>query len=386
MIKTIAIVATLDTKGEEVKFAKELIEKLGHHALIIDVGVWLKPTIIPDITREDVAKAAGKEWELVLKGEKAERIKTMMKGISILAPALYLKGKFNGILSMGGAQNTALGTTAMQALPFGVPKVMLSTVASGYRIFEPLMGTKDISIMHSVADISGINSITKTVISNAVAAVVGMTKMTIKPSCKLHKTVIGATMLGVTNDGVTQATNIIKNHGWEVITFHANGVGGRAMEELINKRKIGAVLDLTLHEITSEIFGGYSFGAKHRLEAAGRAGIPQVIVPGAVDVVDFKNSNLPSDWTSRKYIYQHPTILLHLKLHYDEIIQVAKVIADRLNQSRGPVTILIPNRGFCQDDKLGGALWDPPINQAFIETLRELIKPKIKWKEIVVFY
>lgn len=381
MKRTIGIVACLDTKGREVAFAKEMIERMGHSVLLIDVGVKLSPTIMPDIFREEVAEAADEVWETVKNLEKHRRINTMINGITRLVPRLYGEGRLHALLSIGGLQNTTIGTRAMQSLPLGVPKVMVSTIVSGQRMFEPYVGTKDVTLMHSVVDISGINSVTKVILGNAVGAIVGMSEqgeVCIKAG---DKKIIGATMLGVTNDGVTMAANLVEERGWEVLTFHANGVGGRAMEELIDQGVIGAVMDLTLHEIASELYGGICIGANHRLDVACRLGIPQVVSPGGADFVAYHIDSLMPDWASRKCIYQLPTVL-HLKLHVDEAMRVAEVIANRLNVSRGPVTILIPLRGFHQASFPGGPLWDPQIDQAFIETFRRILKPEIQWKEV----
>ncbi|MDI6870823.1 MAG: Tm-1-like ATP-binding domain-containing protein [Bacillota bacterium] len=383
MGKAIAVIASLDTKAKEAAYVSEAIRRLGHRPLLIDVGVKGEPLLGADITREAVALAAGESLSTLMKEEKRVRIMAMARGLAALLPFLYAQGRFDAVLSLGGAQNTTMGTAGMRALPLGVPKLMVSTMASGRRTFDPLVGTKDLLLMHSVADVAGINLVTRAVMDNAVAAICGMAEHAGRPLPTPDRTVIGATMLGVTNEGVSQAVSLLEAEGYEVVTFHATGVGGRAMEELIDQGVLKAALDLTLHEIACELFGGYSSGAENRLDAASRAGIPQVVAPGGADVVDYAESALAElpDWQTRKRIYQHPAVL-HLKLHPEEAARVAQVIAERLNRSRGPVTVVLPLRGMHQQGFPGGPLWDPEADQALYRTLKENLNPGIVVREV----
>jgi uncharacterized protein (UPF0261 family) len=381
MAKTIAIIATLDTKEAEVSFVKETIERLGCRVLIIDVSLLGKSAMIPDVSRENVLRAAGRDWESLQDSHKHETIAAMSEGASLLAPALHRRGLFNAILSIGGVQNTLIGAAAMKALPLGVPKLMVSTVASGQRTLEPLVGSKDIVLMPSVADIAGINILTRTILGNAAAAIVGMTLHGGAPLGTGSELIIGATQMGVTN-GVAQAVKLLEKKGYQVISFHATGAGGRAMEELIAQGTIKAVMDLTLHEIVAEIFpGGFSAGASNRLLAAGKAGIPQVIAPGGVDFIDFGVHELPADIAKRKYIL-HNTDIAHIKLHKEEMVRVGSILVDRLNRSSGPITVLIPLRGFRQAASQGEPLWDPEVDGALIQILRTRLKTGIKVVEI----
>lgn len=383
MTKTIAVIASLDTKAKEALYVRQGIKRLGHRTLIIDVGVKGESQFAADIGPEEVARAAGEAWPELKTREKRERIMAMAKGLAILVPALYAQGRFDAVLSLGGAQNTTMGTSAMRALPLGVPKLMVSTIASGQRTFDPLIGTKDLMLMHSVADVAGLNLVTKAVMDNAIAAICGMAEHAGRPVSHPGHLVVGATMLGVTNDGVARAVSLLEKAGLEVVTFHATGVGGRALEELIREGFLGAVFDLTLHEITCELFGGYSSGATGRLTAAAERGLPQVITPGAADVVDWAESALAElpDWETRPRIYQHPTVL-HLKLHPEEAAAVGGVIADRLNASRGPVTVLWPRRGLHQLSYPGGPLWRPETDEALFRALRDRLDPRIPVCEV----
>ncbi len=381
MHKIIAIIASLDTKGAEVCFIKEKIERLGCRTLIIDVGVLGAPAISPDVPRETVAAAAGRDWATITNSQKHERIAAMVEGAPLVATDLYGRGLFDAILSIGGVQNTTIAAAAMKALPIGVPKVIVSTVASGQRTFEPFVGSKDIVLIPSVADLEGINVLTSTILNNAVAAIVGMAVEGAGPLRTGDELIIGATEMGVTN-GVVQAANLLKKEGYQVINFHSTGAGGRAMEELIAQGTIKAVLDLSLHEIVAEMFAcGFSVGANNRLQAACQAGIPQVVAPGGADFIDCGVHELPADMDRRKYIL-HNANLAHIKLHKEEIVRVGSIIVERLNRSTGPVTVLIPLRGFRQAASFGEPLWDAEVDGALIEMLRTRLKPVIRIVEV----
>lgn len=386
-MKTIAILATMDTKHIEVSYARNLIEALGHAVRVIDIGVSGKPAECAgaiDIQAGEVLHAAGLSLDTITRMDKGARIETMSGAAAIAVAERFKRHEFDAIFSLGGIQNTIMAATAMRALPVGVPKLILSTMASGKRLFGPFVGAKDIVVMHSVADISGINRITRSVIANAVGAVVGMALYGSRRIEASDALVIGATMLGVTSGGVSAATARLQQAGYETISFHATGVGGRAMEHFIADGVIGAALDLTLHEISSELFGGYCAGANDRLLAAAAAGIPQVVAPGAVDILscstDFGIDSFPSNWRARKSI-AHNASLYHVKLSAAEIVQVAAVIAERLNQAAGPLTVLIPKRGFCEAGAPGRALHDAAIDAAFVTALRRGLKRSIRWVE-----
>ncbi len=378
MEKTIAIIASLDTKEAEVAFVKEMIEKQGCKTFIIDVGAKGSESIVPHIRAEDVARAAGREWDSIYDIPKHEMIVGLLEGIAVLMPELYVRGNFDAVLSLGGAQNTAIGVSAMKSLPVGLPKLMVSTIACGQRTFESFVDTKDITLMPSIADISGINNLTRTILSNAAAAIAGMAKHAGVPLKSGQELIVGATLMGVTNTGVAEAVKLMEKAGFQVISFHSTGVGGRAMEEFINEGTIGAVMDLSLHEITSEMFGkGFSKGAYNRLAAACNSGIPQVVAPGGVDFIDFYVKELPQDLSTRKHIY-HNSNIVHVKLLEQEMVRVGGIIAERLNKSRGPVTVIIPLRGLRQNTSPGEALYAPEVDNAFIEVLHRRLRRDIK--------
>jgi uncharacterized protein (UPF0261 family) len=260
---------------------------------------------------------------------------------------------------------------------------MVSTMASGQRTFDPFVGTRDVMIMHSVADVAGINLITRAVMDNAVAAICGMAERAGRPLAIPTRPVVGATMLGVTNDGVARAVELMEKAGLEVVTFHASGVGGRCLEESVREGMVSAVFDVTLHEIVCELFGGFSSGVKGRLTAAAERGIPQLVTPGAADVVDWAEAALTGlpDWKTRPYIYQHPTVL-HLKLHPSEAAKVGQVIASRMNTNPAPSEVLFPLRGLHQLSYPDGPLWQPATDEALRKALRAELRRDIQIKEV----
>lgn len=355
---------------------------MGHETYIIDVGVRKSVKIKPDISREAVTDAAGIFWSDIRKVQKHEIIDGLVAGIAVLLPQLYEAGAFDGVISIGGAQNTSIAVSGMKKLPIGVPKVMVSTVACGQRRFEDLVGTKDIVVIPAIADIAGINKITRIVLGNAAAAVCGMSAYEGKTLDNQENTTIGLTLMGVINDGAVQAIKILEENHVEVVSFHSTGVGGMIMEELITAEAIHGVMDLSLHEITAEMFNmGYSLGATDRLASAGRAGIPQVICPGAVDFIDFAPKDIPQYLKDRKRVV-HNSGITHIKLSKEEIIQVGLIISKRLNASVGPVTVIIPLKGFRQDTRPGEALYDKGVDDALIQTLHRHLKKGIKIVEV----
>lgn len=378
MGKTVAVISSLDTKEAEVAYIRELTERLGYSLFIIDIGARRIPGIVPDVTARDIVLAAGNEWDNIYGIPRHEMVEALIEGLKKLILPLYKGGKFDAILSVGGLQNTMVAVEAMKTLPIGLPKLVVSTVACGQRTFEPLVGTKDIIVIPSVADLTGINKVTGTILSNAVAAIGGMLEHAGNPLDAGKELVIGATLMGVTNDGVANAVRLLEKANCQVVSFHATGVGGRTMEEFVDSGVIHAVMDLTLHEITAEMFGGgFSWGAQNRLEAACRAGIPQVVAPGGLDFIDYALKDLPADLDGRKCVMHNPSIV-HIKLKKNEAVNVANIVADRLNESRGPVTMVIPLRGFRDSTAPSEPLYAPEIDAAIIDTFHRRLRPGIR--------
>ena len=356
--------ASCDTKHAEVQFVKQFIENLGRKATVVDISIGSGIAAGYDISREQVLKIAGYDWEQVKGLSKNELMTIMTEAIAAFIPQLYTESGFDGILSMGGLQNTVLAASAMKGLPIGLPKVIVSTVASGNRTFEPIVGTKDIVVIPSVADLAGVNIITETVLSNAACCVVGMANGFGKTLSNHSRLIVGTTLMGVTNNGVCYAIEELGKCGLQTVGFHSTGVGGRAMEELALSGVIGAVMDLTLHEITAEYFGGgFSYGANDRLSALCRNNIPLVVAPGGVDFVDYPLDQFPHDIAKRKYILHNQNVA-HIKILKAEAAEIARIIAGRLNLASQAVTLLIPRKGFRANTLPGEALYDKEVDDA----------------------
>jgi len=380
MKRTILIVGTFDTKENEILFCRDRVKERGHDVLLMDAGILRDPTVTPDITRFQVAKAGGADdlKVLVAKGEKGSCIEIMTQGVAHEAARLYKIGAFQGVLGVGGAQGTVICSSAMRALPTGVPKIIVSTVASGHATFGPFVGTKDLTLMHSVADIQGLNFLTKRILKNAVGAICGMVETLEDDTPRSQQKTIAMSMLGTTTQGALRAKDILEDHGFEVVAFHQNGTGGIAMEDLIRERTFQGVLDINLHEIGDRWFGGLHGAIRpDRLEAAGAIGIPQVVAPGSINyVVLGPLEQLPPEIRARKLIVHNPTLTL-VRLTHEELRDVGRVTAEKLNRSTGPTRVFIPLKGFCDPDREGRPLWDPEGNQVFIESLEEAVRTDI---------
>lgn len=382
MSKTIAIMATLDTKGEEVKYLKERIERRGKKVFIIDMGLRGVPAVIPtDVTRDMLAEASGSTMAVVEKKVRGEAIEIMVKGIAKVIRDLYDRGKFQGILAIGGLDGALLASAGLRALPLGVPKFLLTPIAEGDEKFGTYIGTSDMIMMHSVVDILGINQISRKVFDNAAGALMGMVDMNVVPKLE-GRNVIAATMYGNTTPAVMRAKNILEEKGFEVVVFHPNGTGGRAMEELIEEGLVNAVLDMTPHEIVDELFHGVHAGGPHRLEAAGKKGIPQVVVTGCLDFILLgPMATLPEEYKNRKKYFFNPAVTM-VRMTHEEMVTVGRVMAEKLNKATGPTRVLIPLKGFCMYCHPGEPLHDPEGDRMLIESLKKHLKPQIPVLEV----
>ncbi len=382
---TVLLIATFDTKAAEALYLKEKMESLGCGVLLMDTGILQESGQATDITRHQVAEAGGASIAgLIASQDKGRCISAMRDGACALAGKLYAAGKFQGIIAIGGAQGTDIGTAAMRVLPFGVPKFMVSTVASGRATFGPFVGTKDIIMMHSVADIQGINSVTRRVFDNAAAAVCGMVVNAAtggdRPSSRVQ---VALSMLGTITQGAMRAIRLLSERGYDAIAFHQNGTGGIAMEDMIRDGIFKGVLDLNLHELGDSVVKGLHASIRdYRLEAAGALGIPQVVAPGSINyAVMGPVETLPPEMLKRKYIVHNSQLTL-VRLSREEITKAAILAADRLNKAKGPTHVFIPLRGFSYPDHEGRAHWDPAVNEAFIRTLKSRLSSAIEYDEL----
>lgn len=394
----VLLIATLDTKGEEALYVRDILRSEGCEVLLMDPGILQHPKIQADISREEVAEAGGESLSRLLDSkDKGLCIRTMMKGAAGWAERLYREGRIQGVLSIGGAQGTDIGTAAMRALPFGVPKFMVSTVASGQTPFGPFVGTKDIILMHSVADIQGLNRLTCTVLRNAAVAVSRMvldrwergigrktgTEYEVPASGRIGKGAVALSMLGTTTQGALRAKGRLEQKGFEVVAFHQNGTGGIAMEDMIREGMFLGVLDLNLHEIGDRVKGGLHGAIReYRLESAGELGIPQVVAPGSINyTVQGPLDSLSPEMKRRKYIVHNPNLTL-VRLSRKELEITGKLVAGKLNRARGPVCLFLPLRGLSYPDREGLPHWDPEDNQFLFDTIKQYLSPRIPVKEI----
>ena len=367
-MKCIVVLGTLDTKGREVEFVRKEILSRGHTPLVIDTGVVGKPTIVADISREEVARRGGTPLSQLLKNPEREKAAPVMAGgTREIVGELYRKKSIHGIISMGGTQGTTLSTEVMRTLPVGFPKVMISTMASGNT--APFVDIKDIAMIFSVADIMGLNPITKKILSNAAGAVCGMAES--KVEICIEKPLVGITTVGITTQCALKAQAVLEDGGYETIVFHAVGTGGRAMEDLIKQGHIKAVLDITPIEVTNEMFGGLLAADQERLTVAGKHGLPQVIAPGAIAVnVHGIPESIPERFKDRKRV-RHSSKITNIRLIREEQEAVACEIAHRLRHTKGPAVFMIPTRGYDYYSTEGNCFWEPESDRAFVQVLRK---------------
>lgn len=366
-MKTVAVLGTFDTKGKELKYIKECIEEHGLKTLCINTGVF-EPVVEPDISSAEVAAAVGADINAIVeKRDRATATEVLAKGTEKLIPQLYAEGKFDGIISIGGSGGTALATPAMRQLPLGVPKVMVSTMASGD--VSPYVGTSDIVMIPSVVDAEGLNDISKVIFSNAANAVVGMVQNR-KEIESDGKPLLAATMFGVTTPCVKAAEEYLHEQGYDVLVFHATGTGGKCMEALIDQGFIKGVLDLTTTEWCDEVVGGVLNAGPDRLTAAGKNGIPQVVSVGALDMVNFgPMDTVPAQFKNRNLYKHNPTVTL-MRTTADELKSIGHEIASRLADATGKTTLILPLKGVSMIDVEGQPFYDAEADKALFDTLR----------------
>ena len=368
MTKTVCIVGTMDTKGLEFSFIKTQIESTGTSTYVINTGILGEPQLTPDVSADEVAQAGGSSLQALRdEGDRGNSVAVMAQGAATLVAEKQAAGEIDGIISLGGSAGTTIGTTAMQAVPVGVPKIMVSTLASGDT--SPYVQSKDISMMYSVVDIAGINRLSRQILANAAGAIVGMVNAEV-PAATVDKPLIAATMFGVTTPCVTKAMEILEAAGYEVLVFHATGTGGQAMEDLVKGGFLAGVLDATTTELADELVGGILSAGPDRLEAAGESGLPQVVAPGALDMVNFGPPDTVPEQFSDRLFYQHnPTVTL-MRTTAEETAELGRIMARKLNEAQGPTTVIIPTQGVSAIDKTGQPFDSPEARTAWSENLK----------------
>jgi uncharacterized protein (UPF0261 family) len=382
----VVLVGTLDTKGTEFHFVRDLLHQAGVRTLVVDAGVLHPPAFPPDIPRDEVYRAAGTSLEAVVKAaDRGKAIEAAARGAAKLAADLHARGQVEGVLSLGGSAGTTIGTAAMRALPFGVPKLMVSTLASGQ--VKQYVGVRDILMMYSVVDISGLNRISRTVLANAARAMIGMVQGS---GVKGQESAVGgedkpfvtATMFGVTTPCVEVARKGVEQHGYEVLVFHATGTGGRTMEAFIRDGLVSGVLDLTTTELADELVGGELSAGRDRLTAAALCGVPQVISVGALDMVNFgPPATVPEQFRQRRFYQHNPNVTL-MRTTPEENDRLGKEIAEKASAARGPAAVLVPQRGVSAIDKEGQPFWWPEADRALFQSLRNWMSPHVELVEL----
>ncbi len=377
---SIVIVGTLDTKGEEIGFARDVLEDQNVDVHLVDTGVMGEPEIEPDTPASAVAKAAGTTLDQLRdNADRGEAIEAMGEGAVAIAQEMYADDDLDGVLGLGGSGNTSIATRAMRSLPVGVPKFMVSTMASGDT--EPYVGSRDIAMLYSVADIEGLNHLSRQVISNAALAMAGM--VTNEPDVEVvEKPTIGITMYGVTTPCVKTARETLEDRGYETIVFHATGTGGKAMESLVEEGVIDGVLDITTTEWADELVGGVLSAGPERLEAAGKNGIPQVVSVGALDMVNFgPRDSVPEEFEGRSFHIHNPQVTL-MRTTPEENAELGSILARKLNRATGPTAVALPLEGVSMLDAEGEDFHDPEADTALFGALRENLDERIDLVEM----
>jgi len=379
----VILVGTLDTKGVEYQFVRDLLTSSGVDTLVIDAGVMGPPHFAPDVPRARVFAAAGTSLEEVQQaGDRGKAVEAAAIGAARIAslPA----SDASGILALGGSAGTTIGTAAMRALPFGIPKLMVSTLASGQ--VKQYVGVRDILMMHSVVDLSGLNRVCRTVLTNAANAMIGMVRGSARALAQAGlqggKPLVAATMFGVTTPCVEAARQHIERAGYEVLVFHATGTGGRTMESFVADGLIAGVLDLTTTELADELVGGILSAGRDRLTAAGLHGRPQAISLGALDMVNFgPPDTVPEKFRARRFYQHNPTVTL-MRTTPEENDRLGKEIAQKASAARGPTAVLVPLRGVSAIDKEGQPFWWPEADRALFQSLRNWMSPDVPLIEV----
>ena len=379
MQKTILLIGTFDTKGEEFSFVRGLIEDNGHDVLMMDIGVLEDPPFKPDFTATEVAKTGNSSLEKLRRsGNRTESFEVMALGIQKLVPKLYNEGAFEGVLSLGGGSGTAMATSAMRELPLGVPKIMVSSLASGD--VSSYVDISDVTFMHSVADISGLNRISRKVLNNAVGAICGMVEQ--EEISQDEKPLLAATMFGVTTPCVTAVRKKLEEAGYEVVVFHATGTGGRTLEAMIREGYIAGVADITTTEWCDEVVGGVLSAGPDRLDAAAETGIPQVVSCGALDMVNFHAyDTVPDNFRSRN-LYRHTSNVTLMRTTPEECREIGKRIAEKLNKAKGPVVLMLPLKGVSKIDQEGEPFHDTGADKALFDSLKKHVKDSVDVREL----
>jgi uncharacterized protein (UPF0261 family) len=373
-VPTVVLLGTLDTKGAEYAFLRDRLLEHGVNVLLVDAGVN-EPSVAPDIGREELAPNVAK---LAAAGDRGAAVTAMAKGAERVVAQLHRDGRLDGILALGGSGGSSIATQAMRALPVGVPKLMVSTVASGDT--RPYVGAVDVTMMYSVVDIAGVNRVSARIMANAAGAIAGMVGAEVPQLAE--KPLIGASMFGVTTPCVTRARERLEELGYEVLVFHATGAGGQSMEALARGGFLAGVLDATTTELADELVGGVLSAGPHRLEAAGAVGLPQVVSLGALDMVNFgPRETVPPKFEGRNLYVHNPTITL-MRTTPEECGELGRQIGRKLSGAQGPTVLFVPLKGVSMIDVEGQPFYDTDADAALFAGLHETLADSVEVHEV----
>lgn len=375
MTKPIVIVGALDSKGAEHAFLRDQIAAGGVGALVVDIGVVGEPPFKPDVSSAEVAAAAGVELAaLRAANDRGAALAAMARGAAATLLRLHAEGRVGGVVGLGGGGGSSVIAAAMRALPLDVPKLLVSTMASGD--VRPYVGTRNVTIMPAVVDVAGLNRVSRQIFSHAAGAIVGMVRAGVVESAA-DRPLLAASMFGNTTACVDQCRMALDAAGYEVLVFHATGSGGQAMESLVRDGLVAGVLDITTTEWADELAGGVLSAGPERLDAAGAAGVPQVVAPGCIDMVNFgPRATLPERYEGRQ-VYEWNSAVTLMRTTAEENAQLGRIFARKLNAARGPARVLVPLRGFSILDSPGERFWNPDADAAFVAALRADLRPDI---------
>jgi uncharacterized protein (UPF0261 family) len=375
----VVLLGTLDTKGHEYAFLRHRLRELGVEVLVVDAGVNAPVGIEPDVSHDEVARAAGADvGALAAAGDRGAAVTAMAAGAEEILKELYADGKVAGVIALGGSGGSSIAARAMRALPVGVPKLLVSTVASGDT--RPYVGAVDVTMMYSVVDISGVNSVSARIMANAAGAIAGMVGARV-PILE-SKPLVGATMFGVTTPCVTRARARLEELGYEVLVFHATGAGGQSLEALVRDGFLVGVLDTTTTELADELVGGVLSAGPDRLEAAGAAGVPQVVSLGALDMVNFgPRETVPAQFEGRNLYVHNPTITL-MRTTPDECAELGRTIGRKLSAATGPTVLFVPLKGVSMIAVEGQPFYDPAADDALLAGLQETLDSSVEVHEL----
>ncbi len=371
----IAVVGTLDSKGAEHAFVADQIRRHGHSVLLIDVGTLDPPTIVPDISREQVAAAGQIDLSaLTAERDRGRCVAAMAESLPVLLMQLLVQRRIDGVISLGGSSGTAIASSGMRGLPTGFPRLMVSTMASGN--VAPYLGTQDILLMPSIVDVAGLNRVSRGVFSRAAAAICGM--VSLESSDSDDRPVIAASMFGNTTECLGHAIPLLESAGYEVLVFHATGAGGRTMESLIASGLVDGVLDITTTELADELAGGVLSAGPDRLTAAATAGVPQIVVPGCLDMINFgEPTTIPEKYQDRLFYRHNPQVTL-MRTSAAESVVLGKQLAEKINRSSGPVSVLLPLRGISVIGAEGGPFHDAAADAALFTALSQSLRHDVR--------